>query len=85
MVVDSAMVHNLAQNSKYKGVLIMHRKIMDSWLAKGDKGAFAEREEALKHNGEGKRWCEHVNVEYETYRIDIDGDGLSDKWEILNG
>ena len=85
VVVDSAMVHNLAQDSKYKGVLIMHRKIMDSWLAKGDKGAFAEREEALKHNGEGKRWGEGVNVEYETYRIDSDGDGLSDKWEILNG
>ena len=29
VVIDSAMVHNLAQDSKYKGVLIMHRK---SWI-----------------------------------------------------
>ena len=26
-----------------------------------------------------------MNVEYEAYRVDSDGDGLSDKWEILNG
>ena len=51
---------------------------MDSWLAKGDKGAFPEREEALKDNGEGKRWDEGINVKYETYRIDSDVDGLSD-------
>ena len=40
---------------------------------------------ALKANGEGTKWGEGVNVEYEVYRVDSDGDGLSDKWETLNG
>ena len=85
VVIDPEMIHNLAQNSDYQAVLITHRKIMDNWLAKGDKGILKEPEEALKYNGEGKRWGEGVNAEYETYRMDSDGDGLSDKWEILNG
>ena len=39
---------------------------------------------SLKNNGEGRPWGEGVNPEYEVYRTDTDGDGLSDKWEKLN-
>ena len=38
----------------------------------------------LKANGDGKKWGQGVNPEYEKYRVDSDGDGLSDRWEIAN-
>ena len=84
VIKDPAMVHDLANDPAFKSELIKHREIMDKWLAKGDKGAGEEPSEALKTNGEGTKWGEGVNVEYEEYRVDSDGDGLSDKWESLN-
>lgn len=47
-------------------------------------GSLEENHESLKANGEEKKWGEGVNSEYESYRTDSDGDGLSDKWELLN-
>ena len=38
--------------------------------------------QALQFNGEGTKWGEGVNVEYEVYRADSDGDGLSDMGEF---
>ena len=49
-----------------------------------DTGADEETMSALQANGEGRPWGEGVLDEYEVYRPDRDGDGLSDKWEILN-
>lgn len=85
VVKDPEMIHNLVDDPEFNDVLEEHRKIMNTWLAKGDKGAGEEPVEALKTNGEGTKWGEGVNVEYEEYRVDTDGDGLSDKWETLNG
>jgi N-sulfoglucosamine sulfohydrolase len=81
---DPHMMKNLVNNPDFENELNIHRKLMKNWLAKGDKGAEEESVEALKANGEGKKWGEGVNVEYEEYRQDSDGDGLSDKWETLN-
>jgi len=81
---DPEMVHNLAKNPVYKKELKQHRKILAKWLAKGDKGIEEEPIESLIANGEEKKWGEGVNAEYEVYRTDSDGDGLSDKWETLN-
>ncbi len=81
---DPEMVYNLASNPNYKKELKRHRKLLKEWLSKGDKGIEEESIESLKANGEGKIWGEGVNVEYEVYRLDSDGDGLSDKWEMLN-
>ena len=81
---DPEMVHNLAKNPVYKKELKQHRKILSKWLAKGDKGIEEEPIESLIANGEEKKWGEGVNAEYEVYRTDSDGDGLSDKWETLN-
>jgi arylsulfatase A-like enzyme len=83
--VDPHMMVNLAQNPKFAEELVRHRSIMDNWLAAGDRGEGEEPIAALKANGEGMKWGEGVNVEYEAYRLDKDGDGLSDKWESLNG
>lgn len=83
--VDPCMMVNLAQDPKFFEELVRHRSIMDSWLAAGDLGEGEEPIAALKANGEGTHWGEGVNVEYESYREDSDGDGLSDKWERLNG
>ena len=76
---------DLAGNSDYADELDRHRAMMDEWLAAGDMGEEDESIAALKANGEGTKWGEGVNVEYEAYRVDSDGDGLSDKWETLNG
>ncbi|MCM8531514.1 MAG: sulfatase-like hydrolase/transferase [Lentisphaeraceae bacterium] len=84
IIKDPAMVHNLADDATHSKSLSKLRSLMDNWLAKGDKGAGEESIEALKTNGEGTKWGEGVNVEYEEYRTDSDGDGLSDKWETLN-
>ena len=83
--IDPHMMIDLAGNSDYADELDRHRAMMDEWLAAGDMGEEDESIAALKANGEGTKWGEGVNVEYEAYRVDSDGDGLSDKWETLNG
>ena len=83
--VDPHMLVNLAKNPAYRNILLQHRTILSDWLSEGDCGIEEEAIEALQANGEGTKWGEGVNVEYEIYRTDSDGDGLSDKWEILNG
>jgi arylsulfatase A-like enzyme len=83
--IDPHMMIDLAGNSDFADELDRHRAIMDEWLAVGDMGEGDEPIAALKANGEGTKWGEGVNVEYEAYRDDSDGDGLSDKWETLNG
>ncbi|MEC8323366.1 MAG: sulfatase-like hydrolase/transferase [Bacteroidota bacterium] len=82
---DPEMIYNLARDPAYKKILNTHRKLLKKWLKKGDMGSLEENPESLKANGEEKKWGEGVNSEYESYRIDSDGDGLSDKWELLNG
>ena len=84
VVNDPAMMKNLVNDPAFSEELSKHRQLLKDWLAKGDKGAGKESVAALKANGEGKKWGEGVNVEYEEYRTDSDGDGLSDKWEELN-
>ncbi|MEC8723825.1 MAG: sulfatase [Bacteroidota bacterium] len=81
---DPEMIYNLARDPAYKKILNTHRKLLKKWLKKGDMGSLEENRESLKANGEEKKWGEGVNSEYESYRIDSDGDGLSDKWELLN-
>ena len=83
--IDPHMMVDLAGDSDFADELDRHRAMMDEWLAAGDMGAGDESVAALKANGEGTKWGEGVNVEYEAYRLDGDGDGLSDKWETLNG
>ena len=83
--IDPHMMIDLAGNSDYADELDRHRALMNEWLTAGDMGEVDESIAALKVNGEGTKWGEGVNVEYEAYRVDSDGDGLSDKWETLNG
>ena len=83
--IDPHMMIDLAGNADYADELDRHQAMMDEWLAAGDMGEGDESIAALKANGEGTKWGEGVNVEYEAYRVDSDGDGLSDKWETLNG
>lgn len=82
--VDPHMMKNLVADPGFASQLNQHRGILEAWLTKGDMGAGEESIEALKANGEGTAWGEGINVEYEAYRLDQDGDGLSDKWETLN-
>jgi arylsulfatase A-like enzyme len=82
--VDPHMMNNLANDPAFADELGRHRQFMEAWLSKGDLGAGEESIDTLKFNGEGRRWGEGVNVEYEAYRVDSDGDGLSDQWEALN-
>ncbi len=82
--VDPAMINNLAKDPAFKADLQVHRDLLEAWLSKGDLGVGEESIASLKNNGEGRVWGEGVNVEYEAYRTDTDGDGLSDKWETLN-
>lgn len=81
---DPEMIYNLASDPAYKKILSTHRKLLKKWLKKGDMGSLLEDHESLKANGDEKKWGEGVNSEYESYRTDSDGDGLSDKWELLN-
>ena len=81
---DSAMVFNLANDMEYQHVLEQHRALLDQWMASGDMGSDPESITSLKANGDGKKWGEGVNPEYEKYRVDSDGDGLSDRWEMAN-
>ena len=81
---DPAMIYNLVGNPTFSLELERHRKLLDQWLAVGDMGSEAEPIANLKANGDEKKWGEGVNPEYEKYRTDSDGDGLSDSWEIAN-
>ena len=83
--VDPHMLVNLAADPDYVDILSQHRALLSDWLSEGDHGIREESIQALQVNGEGTKWGEGVNVEYEAYRVDSDGDGLSDKWETLNG
>ena len=82
---DPAQVHNLVDDPKFAQELNRHRKLLDTWLAKGDRGEDEESANALRHNGDVWSGGRGVNPEYEINREDSDGDGLSDKWEKLNG
>lgn len=82
---DPHQLVNLARMPAFKEVLKVHRKFLDGWLAKGDKGSGEESAAALRHNGDDWKGGRGVNPEYEINRPDNDGDGLSDKWETING
>jgi N-sulfoglucosamine sulfohydrolase len=82
---DPAQVRNLVDDPKFAKELNRHRKLLDAWLAKGDRGEGEESPNALRHNGDDWQGGRGVNPEYEINREDNDGDGLSDKWEKLNG
>ena len=82
---DPAQVHNLVGDPKFAKELNRHRKLLDDWLAKGDRGEGEESPNALRHNGDDWQGGRGVNPEYEINREDNDGDGLSDKWEKING
>jgi len=82
---DPSQLHNLAKDPKYRNELNRHRKLLDNWLAKGDMGEGEEPIEMMRNNADGKKWGNGVNPEYEVYRADTDGDGLSDMWEKENG
>jgi len=82
---DPAQVRNLVGDPKFAKELNRHRKLLDAWLAKGDRGEGEESPNALRHNGDDWQGGRGVNPEYEINRQDNDGDGLSDKWEKLNG
>ena len=82
---DPAQVHNLVGDPKFAKELNRHRKLLDDWLVKGDRGEGEESPNALRHNGDDWQGGRGVNPEYEINREDNDGDGLSDKWEKING
>jgi N-sulfoglucosamine sulfohydrolase len=81
---DPAMIYNLVGNPTFRLELERHRELLDEWLAVGDMGSEAEPIANLMANGDGKKWGQGVNPEYEKYRVDSDGDGLSNRWEIAN-
>jgi arylsulfatase A-like enzyme len=85
VVNDPAQVHNLINDPKYQKEVQLHRHLLDDWLAAGDAGEAEETPEALRHNGDDWQGGRGVNPEYEINRPDSDGDGLSDKWEEING
>ncbi|MDA7756726.1 sulfatase-like hydrolase/transferase [Opitutales bacterium] len=82
---DPAQVNNLVGDPRFSKELNRHRKLLDAWLVKGDQGEGEESSNALRHNGDDWQGGRGVNPEYEINRQDNDGDGLSDKWEKLNG
>ena len=82
---DPAQINNLAKDPAFNKELNRHRKLLDDWLAKGDMGEGEEPIEEMRENADGKKWGQGVNPEYEVYRPDSDGDGLSDTWEKENG
>ncbi len=85
VVKDPAQVHNLIDDPDYAKEVSRHRKLLDDWLAKGDSGEGEESPEAMRANGDDWSGGRGVNPEYEINRPDNDGDGLSDKWETING
>jgi len=78
-------LNNLAGDPAYRAELERHRKLLDDWLAKGDLGEGEEPEAEMKFQADGHKWGQGVNPEYESVRLDGDGDGLSDQWEEING
>ncbi|MEM1295077.1 MAG: sulfatase-like hydrolase/transferase [Verrucomicrobiota bacterium] len=82
---DPAQVHNLIDDPNFKEEIERHRSLMDDWLAKGDMGEGEESPAALRHNGDDWKGGRGVNPEYDVNRSDSDGDGLTDKWESING
>ena len=82
---DPHQLVNLANDPAHKDELDRHRRLLDEWLAKGDKGTGEESAAAYRHNGDDWQGGRGVNPEYEINRKDSDGDGLSDKWEKING
>ena len=82
---DPHQLVNLVDAPAYRKELDRHRRLLDQWLAKGDKGTGEESAAALRHNGDDWKGGRGVNPEYEINRPDNDGDGLSDKWEEING
>ena len=85
MSKDPHQLVNLAEDPAYKEALQRHRDLLDEWLSRGDEGAGEESAAALRHNGDDWKGGRGVNPEYEINRPDNDGDGLSDKWEKING
>ncbi|MDG1897816.1 MAG: sulfatase-like hydrolase/transferase [Fuerstiella sp.] len=84
VVNDPAQVHNLLDDPGHSDEVKRHRRLLDDWLAKGDAGAGEESLAAMRHNGDDWQGGRGVNPEYEVNRPDSDGDGLSDKWEVIN-
>jgi hypothetical protein len=82
---DPHQLNNLATDPAHSKELQRHRKLLEDWLAKGDRGATEEDEAELKYQADGHKWGRGVNPEYEPVRNDSDGDGLSDQWEEING
>lgn len=83
--VDPSQVNNLIEDPALADEIQRHRELLDGWLAKGDDGVGEESDAELAYQGNGKKWGEGVNPEYEVVRFDSDGDGLSDDWERING
>ena len=82
---DPSQLNNLAKDPAYRAELNRHRKLLNGWLAKGDMGVGEEPVQEMRENADERKWGAGVNPEYEVYRVDSDGDGLSDKWEQVNG
>lgn len=85
VVADPHQMNNLANDPDHAEVLQWHRERLTRWLAKGDMGEQPEPDAELAFQGEGQKWGEGVNPEYERVREDSDGDGLSDAWERITG
>tara|TARA_Y100001934_G_scaffold282582_1_gene397006 strand:- start:5858 stop:7696 length:1839 start_codon:yes stop_codon:yes gene_type:complete len=81
---DPSQMNNLVGDPKYAVELNRHRRLLDTWLSKGDMGVAEESVAMMRNNADGKKWGNGVNPEYEVYRADNDGDGLSDAWETTN-
>ncbi len=82
---DPSQLNNLIDDPAYAEQVAKHRRYLDEWLAKGDRGAEEESHEELRYQADGHKWGLAVNPEYEVVREDTDGDGLSDSWEKING
>lgn len=82
---DPSQIHNLIDDPAYLQQIALHREYLAEWLAKGDAGIGEESKEELAYQAKDHKWGKAVNPEYEIVRKDSDGDGLSDKWESING
>lgn len=82
---DPSQLNNLIDDPKLAAEIQHHRDLLDKWLSAGDDGIGEEPPAEMTYNGNGKKWGEGVNPEYEVVRTDSDGDGLSDEWERANG
>ena len=82
---DPAQMINLIDDPALAEEIKRHRRLLDSWIAKGDCGEGEESLDELYYQADGHKWGRAVNPEYERVRTDHDGDGLSSKWEEING